>query len=147
MGLDPGLALRFNEYGTPMYARLNLRLGGCVNQRVQIGADWRMDILVTGAPEAPLTRHEIGPVATFYLHKGWFLRPFAHIGSVKPFILSVGTSIGYEWSMGRFSGVGIAVGGDTDIRFDGPPDGYSVFFSIYLTAYDLGTRRGRNDFD
>ncbi len=144
MGLDPGLALRFDETGTPLYARLDLRIGGCLTPRLALGADWRMDLLVTGENAAWPKRHEIGPVLTFFLVKGWFFRTFAHIAGFDPFFCTVGVQSGYEFSMGKFSAVGLVFGGDVDIPFTGePPTGYSVSAALYLTAYDLGTRRGR----
>lgn len=146
MGLDPGLALRLDDFGTPLYARLDLRLGGCFNPRVHLGVDWRMDLLVTGEEGAIQKRHEIGPVLTVFLLKGWFARVFAHIGDFKPFYVTAGVQTGYEFSFGRFSAIGFALGGDADIRFDGePPPGYSFTAALYLTAYDLGNRRGREE--
>ncbi|MBN2714649.1 MAG: hypothetical protein JXX14_02265 [Deltaproteobacteria bacterium] len=147
MGLDPGVAMRFNDFGKPVFARLTLRIGGCINRRIQLGADWRMDIWAGGDRVAQQNTHEIGPVATFFLVRGWFARVYTHIGAIDPFTLTNGSATGYEWSMGRFSGGGILIGGDSNIRFDGhAPDAYSIFASFYLTAYDLGTRRGRNEF-
>ncbi len=145
MGLDPGLSLRVDETGTPLYARLDLRLGGCFNSRVQLGADWRMELLVTGEDRAFQKRHEVGPVLTVFLIEGWFARVYAHVGAFKPFLVTGGAQTGYEFSMGKFSAIGFALGGDVDVRFDGePPPGYSFSLVLYLTAYDLGTRRGRN---
>jgi hypothetical protein len=147
MGLDPGVAVRFNEDGRPVFARLTLRIGGCFNRRIQLGADWRMDVWAGGDRVARQNRHEVGPVATFFLIRGWFLRAYTHVGTIDPFVMTTGLATGYEWSMGRFGGGGIVLGGDSGVRFDGnAPDGYSIFGSFYLTAYDLGTRRGRNEF-
>lgn len=147
MGLDPGIAVRFDDFGVPVFARLTVRVGGCINRRIQLGGDLRMDIWAGGDRVAQQHQYELGPVVTFFLVKGWFFRIFAHVGEITPFVLTSGLATGYEWGMGRFSGAGIMVGGDTDIRFDGhAPEGYSVFFSFYLSAYDLGTRRGRNEF-
>ena len=147
MGLDPGVVLRFNESGEPIFVRLSLRVGGCFTSRIQLGMDWRMDIWAGGDIVSNQTQHEIGPVATFFLIRGWFVRSYVHIGAIHPFVLTSGVATGYEWSMGRFSGGGIQLGGDADIRVDGhAPDGYALLFGFYLTAYDLATRRGRNEF-
>jgi hypothetical protein len=146
MGLDPGLALRVEDGVTPLYARLDLRVGGCLDPRFQLGLDWRMDLLVTVEEGAMQKRHELGPVATVFLVRGWFARIFAHVGGFDPFLTTVGGQTGYEFSAGRFSAVGFALCGDADIRYDGePPPGYSFSLALYLTAYDLGTRRGREE--
>ena len=144
MGLDPGLSVRVDETGTPVYLRLDLRLGGCITPRVQLGADWRMDLLAGGGSGANEKRHTIGPVLTFFMIQGWFIRTYVHLGGINPFYMTAGAQSGYEFSVGRFGAMGLALGGDTDILFNGqPPLGYSFSFLFYLTAYDLGSRRGR----
>lgn len=146
MGLDPGLVLRLEEGGTPLYARLDVRGGGCFNPRVHLGVDWRMDLLVTGQDEVMQKRHEIGPVLTVFMLEGWFARLFAHIGGIGPFYTTLGLQTGYEFSTGKFAAVGITLGSGADVRFDGEaPLGYSFTAALYLTAYDLGNRRGREE--
>ncbi len=144
MGMDPGLAFRFDETGTPLYARLDIRIGGCFSPRVQLGADLRMDLLVSGEDGAWDKRQELGPVLAIFLLKGWFVRMFVHIAAFDPFAITAGGQTGYEFSIGKFSAIGLAVGGDVDTTFDGAsPYGYSIAAVLYLSAYDLGTRRGR----
>lgn len=146
MGLDPGFAMRIEDNRLPVYARLDLRVGGCLTPRVHLGMDWRMDILAGNGAHAVEKRQTIGPVLTVFLLRGWFARPYVHLGGAFPFYASLGLQSGYEFSWGRFAAAGIAVGGDADIPFDGqPPLGYTTFLSVYLSAYDLGTRRGRDD--
>ncbi len=144
MGLDPGLSVRVDETGTPVYLRLDLRLGGCITPRIQLGVDWRMDLLAGGGSSAPEKRHTIGPVLTLFLIRGWFVRTYVHLGNINPFYITAGAQTGYEFSAGRFGAIGLALGGDADIPFNGePPLGYSLSAVFYLTAYDLGSRRGR----
>jgi hypothetical protein len=145
MGMDPGLSLRIDETGTPLYARLDLRMGSCLTRRLHLGADWRMDTLVAGGDRPFQKRHELGPVLTYFLLEGWFFRTFIHIGGLEPFFITAGIQSGYEFSAGKFAGIGLALGGDLDIPFDGqPPQGYSISAIIYLTAYDLMNRRNRD---
>ena len=145
MGLDPGLAMRFDETGGPIYARLDLRLGGCFNPRVQLGMDWRMDILAANGEHAVEKRQTIGPVLIVFLLRGWFARPYLHLGGLSPVYTSIGLQTGYELSFSRFGAFGMALGGDADVPFNGrPPLGYTAFALLYLTAYDLRTRRGRD---
>jgi hypothetical protein len=147
MGLDPGLALRLEGDLTPLYARLDLRIGGCVTPWFHLGADWRGDLAVTQVPRTPETRHEIGPVASFFLVEGWFARVFVHLAGVEPVSITAGGQTGYEFSMGRFSAIGFFLGADVDLPVNGqPPIAYSFSAGLYLTAYDLGSRRGR-EFD
>lgn len=147
MGLDPGLSLRMEQAASPLYARLHLRLGGCLTDRFHLGADWRMDQIVTEMSGVPEKRHEIGPVATFFMIEGWFARVFVHLAGIEPWLLTAGGQTGYEFSFNRFGAIGFALGADTDLPVDGqPPIAYSFSLSIYLTAYDLGSRRGR-EFD
>jgi len=147
MGLDPGVALRVEQAGTPLYARLHLRLGGCITDRFHLGADWRGDQIVTAVDGAVEKRHEVGPVATFFLVRGWFARVFVHVAGIDPWMFTAGGQSGYEFSLDRFGAIGFALGGDTDVPVDGqPPVAYALSFSVYLTAYDLASRRGR-EFD
>jgi hypothetical protein len=146
LGMDPGLALRFDESGVPIYARLDLRVGGCLTPRVHLGADWRGDLLVGGVAGAPPSRHEIGPVIAFFLVEGWFVRAFAHVARVGPFTAVAGGQTGYEWTLDRFSAVGFAAGGDAELAAEGQPlAAWSVSAGFYLSAYDLGTRSGRDE--
>jgi hypothetical protein len=148
MGLDPGLVLRSESDELKVFARLNLRLAGCITPKVQMGADWRMEIFVGGEGGVVPNRHEIGPVLTVFALKGWFFRFYSHLGAFEPFRVTVGAGTGYEWELGRFSGMGLSVGGDVDVLFNGdPPPAQAFFVTWYLSAYDLGARRGRNDFD
>ncbi|NLN63249.1 MAG: hypothetical protein GX146_10270 [Myxococcales bacterium] len=146
MGLDPGLVLRHVDDEWKLFARLNLRFAGCIGPRVQMGVDWRMEIFTAGQGSNVPNRHEIGPVLTVFAHKGWFFRFYSHVGALHPFRVTVGAGTGYEWSLGRFTGMGVAVGGDVDILFTGaPPPAQAVFVVWHLSAYDLKTRRGRED--
>jgi hypothetical protein len=145
MGLDPGLALRFDASGTPLYARLDLRIAGCLTRWLQMGGDVRGDILTTITPSAAQKRFEIGPVATFFIARGWFARFFVHFAGIDPIAFTAGGQTGYEFSWNEFSAVGVALGGDADIPVDGEPlQGYSFSASLYFSAYDLGTRAGRD---
>ena len=145
MGLDPGLALRFGGAQRPIYTRLALRLGGCLTPKLLLGVDWRIDIFTGNAKRAVQRRHTIGPVLTAFLFQGIFLRPYIHLGGISPIYTSIGLQTGYEFSFGRLGALGVAVGGDADIPFNGqPPLGYTVFALFYLTAYDLRNRRNRD---
>jgi hypothetical protein len=146
LGMDPGLSLRFDESGVPIYARLDFRVGGCLSPRVHLGADWRADLLVGGVAGAPPSRHEIGPVIAFFLVEGWFVRAFAHVARVNPFTAVLGGQSGYEWTMDRFTAIGFALGGDAEFATEGHPlAAWSISAGFYLSAYDLGTRSGRDE--
>jgi hypothetical protein len=147
MGLDPGLSLRMEQEASPLYARLHLRLGGCITDAFHLGVDWRMDHIMTQMEGVPEKRHEVGPVATFFMIRGWFARTFVHLAGIEPWLLTAGGQTGYEFSFNRYGAIGFALGADTDVPVDGqPPIAYSFSLAIYLTAYDLGSRRGR-EFD
>ena len=147
MGMDPGVALRVEPLGQPVYARLDIRLGGCITDRFHLGVDWRGDQIVNQVDGVPEKRHEIGPVATFFMIEGWFARIFVHLAGIEPVVFTGGGQTGYEWSFNRYGAIGFALGADTDVPVDGqPPIAYSFSLSVYLTAYDLGSRRGR-EFD
>ena len=145
MGLDPGLALRFDASGVPLYARLDLRIAGCLTRWLQLGGDLRADILSTITRGAAQRRYEIGPVAAFFIARGWFARVFVHLAGVDPVSFTAGGQTGYEFSWDRFTALGFALGGDADVPVDGSPLlAYSVSLSIYLSAYNLGQRSGRD---
>lgn len=145
MGLDPGLALRFDASGAPLYARLDLRIGGCLTRWFQLGGDVRADLLATITRGAAQKRYEIGPVATFFVARGWFARFFVHLAGIDPVSLTGGGQTGYEFSWDKFSAIGLAVGGDADVPLNGDPLlGYSFSASLYFSAYNLGTRSGRD---
>jgi hypothetical protein len=145
MGLDPGLALRFDASGAPLYARLDLRIAGCLTRWLQIGGDLRADVLATITRGADQRRYEIGPVAGFFIARGWFARFFVHLAGVDPVSITAGGQTGYELSWDRFSAIGIALGADADVPVDGSPLlAYSFSASFYFSAYALGTRSGRD---
>jgi hypothetical protein len=145
MGLDPGLALRFDASGMPLYARLDLRIAGCLTRWLQLGGDVRADILSTITRGAAQRRYEIGPVAAFFVARGWFTRLFVHFAGVDPVSFTAGGQTGYEFSWDRFTALGVALGGDADVPVDGRPLlAYSFSISVYLSAYALGTRSGRD---
>jgi hypothetical protein len=142
MGLDPGISQRLDETGMPLYARLDLRVGGCITPRLQLGMDWRMDLLLGGGDNPIERRHQIGPVLTFFIYRGWFTRAFGHLGGYNPWFATAGAQTGYEFPTGRFTAIGFALGADADIPLDGNvPTGYAFSALLYLTAYELGTRR------
>jgi len=145
MGLDPGLALRFDASGAPLYARLDLRIAGCLTRWLQIGGDVRGDILTTITRDAVQKRYEIGPVAAFFIARGWFARFFVHFAGIDPVSFTAGGQTGYEFSWDKFSAAGVALGGDADIPVNGEPLlGYSFSASLFFSAYALGTRSGRD---
>jgi len=145
MGLDPGLALRMEESLLPLYARMDLRIGGCIRPWFQLGGDIRGDLLVTMTRGASKRRYEIGPVATFFLLRGWFARAFVHFAGVEPVSITAGGQTGYEFSTGKFTSVGFYAGADAQIPFDGrPPLAYDFSAGFYFSAYDLAQRRGRD---
>lgn len=144
MGMDPGLVGRFEPDGMPVYFRLNLRIGGCISSRLLLGADWRMDLLAGGGQNPPEKRHTIGPVLSLFLVQGWFVRGSLHVGGIQPFLFNLGAQTGYEFSFGRYGAVGFAFGSSVDIPVDGElPRNVAVSGLLFLSAYDLGTRRGR----
>jgi len=145
MGLDPGLALRVDASGMPIYARLDLRIAGCLTRWLQLGGDLRGDVLATITRGADQRRYEIGPVAAFFIAGGWFARLFVHFAGVEPVSFTAGGQTGYEFSWDRFTALGFAIGGDADVPVDGSPLlAYSFSLSFYLSAYALGTRSGRD---
>lgn len=145
MGLDPGLALRVDATGSPLYARLDLRIAGCLTRWLQLGGDVRADILTTITRGAFQRRYEVGPVATFFVVRGWFVRTFVHLAEFHPVTITAGGQTGYEFSWDRFTAIGFALGADADIPLDGSPIPATSFsLSIYLSAYDLATRSGRD---
>jgi hypothetical protein len=145
MGLDPGLALRMEESGLPLYARMDLRIGGCIRPWFQLGGDIRGDLLVTMTRGASQRRYEIGPVATFYLFSGWFTRLFVHFAGTDPVSITAGGQTGYEFSTGKYTAVGFYMGADAQIPFDGrPPIAYDFSAGFYFSAYDLAQRKGRD---
>ena len=145
MGLDPGLAVRFDASGAPLYARLDLRIAGCLTRWLQLGGDVRGDILSTITPGAAQKRYEIGPVAAFFIARGWFVRAFVHFAGIDPVSFTAGGQTGYEFSWDKFSAAGVALGGDVDFPVDGSPLLATSFsLSIYLSAYNLGQRSGRD---
>lgn len=145
IGLDPGLVVRVDETGTPIYLRLDLRIAACLTPWLQLGGDLRGDIISTITPGAAPKRHEIGPVAAFFLVRGLFTRIFVHVADFDPVTFIAGGQLGYEFSMDRFSAMGVALGADTDVPVNGSPfPAYSFNLSLYFSAYDLGMRRGRD---
>ena len=145
MGLDPGLALRMDDTGLPVYARLDLRIGGCVRPWLQIGGAVRADLLVTITRGAEQRRYEIGPVATFFLARGLFARLFVHLAGFEPVSIAAGAQAGYELDAGRFTAIGLYAGAGAQIPFDGePPLAYDFSAGFYFTAYDLAQRSGRD---
>lgn len=144
IGLDPGTAVRFDDGEIPIYARLEFRVGGCFSPRLHLGMDWRTDIFTANAEDAAHSRHSIGPVLTAFLIKGWFLRPYIHVGGFRSVSALIGAQTGYEFGWGKLGAIGFAVSGDTDIPFSGPPLGYTTSVVMYFTAYDIQSRRDRD---
>jgi hypothetical protein len=145
MGLDPALALRMDDSGLPVYARLDLRIGGCIRPWLQLGGDVRADLLATMTRGAAQKRYEIGPVATFFLARGLFARLFVHLAGIEPVTITAGAQTGYEFDTGHFTAVGFSLGADAEIPFDGePPLAWAFAAGFYFTAYDLAQRSGRD---
>ena len=146
MGLDPGLAVRFDDAGAPVYARLDLRIAGCLTRWLQLGGDVRADLLATITRGADQRRFEIGPVAALFVARGWFVRLFVHLAALDPVSFTAGGQTGYEFSWDRFTGIGFALGGDADVPVDGSPlVAWSFSVSLFLSAYDLARRAGRDE--
>jgi hypothetical protein len=144
MGLDPGAAVRSMDGTMPVYIRLDLRLGGCLTRWLVLGADWRADFISTLTPNAPNTLMELGPVIGFFPWRGLILRIFAHVSTMEPFGTATGGQLGYEFAIDRFTAAGFALGGDWDTHFDGQM-GWSAAVSLFLSAYDLMERFGRDE--
>ncbi len=150
IGLDPGFSLLLRDGQTPLNVRIHLRIGYCVTDWFQVSADLRYDILVTlkHAANFQTTDGRLGPALNFFLVKGWFLRPSALINLGEPISASVGTQTGYEFMHDKFTAMGFALGADYEFPVEKPVNEQTPMWifaiTFYLTAYDLGTRFGRD---
>jgi hypothetical protein len=150
IGLDPGLALMLQNQETPLYARLHLRLGYCVTDWFQLTGDMRYDLLVTGVHLRGFASsiRRFGVAGNFFALEGWFLKPSALFNIGEAIYFSPSLQSGYEFMLSRFAALGFALSGayEVPIKYvDGEASPAWVFgVTLYLTAYDLLTRRGRD---
>ncbi len=151
IGIDPGLVLLWSDENAPLYARIPLRLGYCITDWFHLGADFRYDILVTIEREngVPSSQRRFGLGATFFLVDGWFARPSGLLNISETIFISAGLQTGYEFRFDKFAGIGFAVSTDYEhpVRepFGEESPAWVFGVALYLTAYDLGERLGRDE--
>jgi len=157
MGLDPGIGVRIwtgegGQHQTPLYARFQLRVGGCPARWVMLSADMVTDMLVSnmGERQFPPGQRRFGMAAAFFVHEGLFLHPQVLINPDEYTMLLTGLQVGYEFSIGKRTAVGLAAYGEYEFPIEpgaGDIDGWITGLNIYLSAYDLLTRPRNEDMD